>query len=230
MSPEKREVRPECCRDMLNAATVRRGLRASLLTVHLLVAITMLSDGGCTKKCDVPASDTEDDSVPAVPDVVRDLFELQTLGGQEIKIARLVARRSVTDISAIAGMKLEEVWLWKSGVEDISSLAGMPIRTLIVLACPVKDLSPLAGLPLEYLWIGETKVTDLSPLEGMPLETLRIKVAPSGKITDLTPLKDMKLKRLEFHANTITEGMDIIRNMESLEEIRILANGFEPEY
>jgi hypothetical protein len=181
-----------------------------------------------------------------------DPVDFDSIRGRRIKKLDLFACRDVTDISPIAGMRLEDVRLWKTGVQDISPLAGMPIRKLVIFGGSVKDLSPLAGMPLEDLWIGATKTTDfsplkglplrhlslfaaaatdLSPLEGMPLETLNLRVTVSGKITDLSPLKGMKLKRLEFHANTVTKGMDIIRNMESLERInRQTPDEFWQEY
>jgi hypothetical protein len=166
--------------------------------------------------------------------------DLKSLCGKPIKELRLLGRDDLTDISSVAGLKLEDVMLWKINVADITPLAGMPIKKLVIFGCPVKDLSPLKGMPLESLWVGATNVTDfaplkglplndlslyssevsdLSPLAGMPLERLDLSVVDSGRISDLTPLKGMKLKRLDLDANTVSKGMDIIRGMKSLEEI-----------
>ena len=144
------------------------------------------------------------------------------------------------DLNTLRGKPIKEAFLWKSHIEDISPLAGLPIKELVIFGCPVKDISPLKGMPLESLWIGSTRVTDISPLkgiplkhlslyaseltdisalEGMPLEDLDISMIDSGKITDLTPLKGMKLHWLNFNPNTVTKGMDIIRDMKSLEKI-----------
>lgn len=166
--------------------------------------------------------------------------DLNSIRGKPIKNLQIMACDQISDISALAGMKLEDVMLWKTNIEDISPLSGMPVKNLVIFGGRVKDLTPLKGMPLESLKIGATWVTDLtplkglplknldlysseisdlSPLAGMPLECLNLSVFDAGKITDLTPLKGMKLKRLDFHANTITKGMEIIRDMKSLEEI-----------
>jgi hypothetical protein len=166
--------------------------------------------------------------------------DLKSLQGRPIKQLQLLACDDLKSISPIAGLKLEDVMLWKIDVEDITPLAGMPIQELIIYGCPVKDLTVLKGMPLKSLRIGETnvadfsplkglplthlslyasEVSDLSPLEGMPLESLNIRVIGSGKITDLTPLKGMKLKHLDFDENTVIRGMDLIRAMKSLNEI-----------
>ena len=57
--------------------------------------------------------------------------------------------------------------------------------------------TPLKGMPLKGLLIFTTGVTDLTPLQGMNLEDIR-----------LTP-KD------------ITQGLDVLRDMKSLETIGI---------
>jgi Leucine-rich repeat (LRR) protein len=166
--------------------------------------------------------------------------DLDSIRGKPIKNLSLMGCGKLSDISAVAGMKLEDLELWKTQIKDISPLAGMPLKKLVIFGCPVKDLSPLKGMPLESLWIGATEatdfsplkglplkhlslyssvVTDISPLEGMPLEDLDLSTFDSGRISDLTPLHGMKLKRLVFHANTVTKGMDLIRDMKSLEEI-----------
>lgn len=166
--------------------------------------------------------------------------DLKSLRGSPIKQLQLLACDKLTSISPIAGLKLEDVMLWKIDVEDITPLAGMPIQELIIYGCPVKDLTVLKGMPLKSLRIGETNVADFSPLKGLPLthlslyasevsdlaplegmllESLDIQVIGSGKISDLTPLKGMKLKHLEFDEDTVIRGMNVIRSMKSLEEI-----------
>jgi len=144
------------------------------------------------------------------------------------------------DLNTLRGKPINDVFLWKSHIEDISPLVGLPIKELVIFGCPVKDISPLKGMPLESLKLGYTKVTDISPLkglplkhldlvdseltdisalEGMPLEGLDIRMCESGKITNLTALRGMKLKWLNLNPNTVTKGMDIIRDMKSLEQI-----------
>jgi Leucine-rich repeat (LRR) protein len=64
----------------------------------------------------------------------------------------------------------------------------------------VKDLSPLSNTTLQRLHIGETPVTDLSPLKGLPLT------------------------RLVFDQEQIQKGLDVIKQMPTLQE---LGNKFE---
>jgi hypothetical protein len=66
------------------------------------------------------------------------------------------------------------------------------------------------------LTLHRTGVSDLSPLAGTGLLRLHVGETP---VTDLTPLRDLKLKRLIFTPENIKKGLDIARNMESLEEL-----------
>lgn len=150
------------------------------------------------------------------------------------------------DLTSLKGKLVEVLNLWKSNVRDLGPLKGLPIRDLTIFGCPVSDLSALSGMPLEKAWIGATDVKDFSPLKGaplkdlslfvsevtdisfvagMPLESLDLSVCASGRVTDLRPLKGMNLRTLQFGANTVTEGIEVIRAMKSLEAI----NGESPE-
>lgn len=80
----------------------------------------------------------------------------------------------------------------------------------------VEVLRALAILPIERLDLMETDVSDLSPLKGMNLSYLRW---TDGNISDLTPLEGMHLIELEFAASAITNGLDMLREMESLVRI-----------
>jgi hypothetical protein len=61
-------------------------------------------------------------------------------------------------------------------------------------------LAQFKGMPLTVLWIEHTGITDLTPLQGMPLVYIR-----------LTP-------------KNITRGLDILRDMKSLQTIGIDSN------
>jgi hypothetical protein len=171
-------------------------------------------------------------------------IDLKSIQGKPIKRLAFMACDDLKDISAIAGMKLESVTLWKIDVKDITPLSGMPIEDLTIFGCPVDDLKSLKGMPLKSLWIGATNVVDFSPLkglplnhlslydsvvtdlsilEGMPLESLNLRVNGLSKLNDLTPLMGLNLKSLVFNAGEITMGLDVIRNMKSLEEINGIA-------
>jgi hypothetical protein len=63
-----------------------------------------------------------------------------------------------------------------------------------------------------------TNVQDLGPLQGMPLKTLMIY---GSKVTDLRPLQGMQLEDLRLTPRSITQGLDILRRMETLKTIGI---------
>ncbi len=112
----------------------------------------------------------------------------------------------VHDLKVLKGMPLISVWLGGCGeVRDLEPLEGMKLTELLLEGCTqVRDLEPLKGMPLKRLLIQGTAVTDLKPLQGMPLEEIR-----------LTP------------KNT-TQGLDILRDMQSLKDIGIAGNQIWP--
>ncbi len=179
------------------------------------------------------------------------LSDLTPLAGMknltELYVANMPA---VQDLSPLKGMALTSLSLRAcKQVRDLEPLKGMPLTTLEIWRCPqVQDLEPLKGMPLTSLSLGDTKVRDLEPLKGMPLTSLSLDRC--GQIRDLTPLKGMPLKELRiYHGNgvtnlkplqgmqledirltphSITEGLDIVRNMKSLKTIGIEWNAAWP--
>lgn len=143
----------------------------------------------------------------------------------------------VENLEALRGMKLASLYLNNTRVSDLRPLKAMPLETLNLLGTGVSDISPLEGMPLKFLWLNETDVSDISPVAACPLVSLTLHrtnvtdlrpLAGSGlerlhigetPVTDLTPLKEMNLTRLIFTPGRITRGMDIARNMASLQEI-----------
>jgi hypothetical protein len=73
----------------------------------------------------------------------------------------------------------------------------MRLTRLELEGTQVRDLELCKGMPLKLLTIHKTSVTDLRPLQGMELETIL-----------LTP-------------NTITQGLEILRDMKSLKTVGI---------
>ena len=166
-----------------------------------------------------------------------EVSDISPLAGMPLR--RLILENTpVSDISVIKGMPLEVLYLQNTKVTDISIVAGMPLRELNLLNVPVSDLTQIAELPLETLWIPRTKVTDLSPLAGRTLVSLdvqatevsdlsplsdmmtlrRLNIA-NTPVTDLTPLKGLKLERITLTPETITSGMEVLRDMSSLTQI-----------
>jgi len=72
----------------------------------------------------------------------------------------------------------------KSKLSDLSALAGMRLKIFYCNATAVSDLSPLRGMPLTVLRCNSTPVSDLTPLvECRSLESISLhdsKVTPSG--------------------------------------------------
>ena len=96
----------------------------------------------------------------------------------------------------------------------------MKFTDLQLRNCPLlRDLQPLKHLPLTSLTLSNCpQVRDLEPLKGMPLKTLTIDLTG---VTDLKPLQAMRLEDISLTPNNITQGMDILRGMKSLQTIGI---------
>jgi internalin A len=144
----------------------------------------------------------------------------------------------VADLSPLRGMPLRELYLRDTQIRDLSPLVDSPIEKLNVVGTQVDDLAPLRELPLDTLWIASTNVTDLSPLRRQRLQSLdleatavtdlsplaematlrRLNIAHSA-VTDLTPLTRLRLERLIFTPTKIEQGLDVIREMPSLQTI-----------
>jgi len=154
---------------------------------------------------------------------------LTLLGIEDIQVA---------DLKPLTGMKLTKLYLSGTPVTDIKPLAGMPLNELMLVGTGVRDLAPLKGSPLQTLWLNSTPVSDIAPLVGCRLVSLtlegtrvsdlkalsrmtslkRLHVGETP-VTDLTPLKGLKLQRLVFSPGSITKGLDVARNMQSLTEV-----------
>jgi len=145
--------------------------------------------------------------------------DLTPLKGMPLTELELWSCASVSDVSVLKGMKLTHLTLPQCVRDrDLLLLKDMPLTFLSIQTCPhVESIAPLAGMKLKYLSIGDgTKVRDLSPIAGMPLSTLRIWNTP---VQDLTPLAGMKLRQLIFTPKNITRGLEVVRQMKSLEDI-----------
>jgi Leucine-rich repeat (LRR) protein len=165
---------------------------------------------------------------------IADLEELRGLDLSELYLEET----DVRDLRPLEGMKLKQVYLSNTYITDLTPLKGMPIEQLNLLCTDVVDLSPLEGMPLVFLWLNETPVSDISPLAGchrlMSLTLHRTEVSDLGPlsdlglkrlhiaetpVTDLTPLKGLALDRLIFTPSRIRKGLEIVREMQSLQEL-----------
>jgi Leucine-rich repeat (LRR) protein len=127
-------------------------------------------------------------------------------------------RTQVSDLSPLKGMHLTELYCQVTKVSDLSPLKGMTLTKLFCDRTKVSDLSPLEGMPLADLRCWETPVSDLSPLKGVPLTYLECN---DTQVSDLSPLQGKNLTDVRLTPKNITKGMDVIRQMKSLNVIGI---------
>jgi eukaryotic-like serine/threonine-protein kinase len=167
---------------------------------------------------------------------VRDLKPLRGMKLTELRLYHC----QVQDLEPLTGMPLNTLWLYSSQVRDIEPLKGMPLTSLALDTCtPIKDFTPLKGMalsllalgrcqfrdiellkgmPLTALTLADTQVHDLAPLKGMPLKRLSLY---RTAVTDLKPLQGMDLEEFYLTPKNITQGLESLRDMKSLNKIGI---------
>ncbi|MFC1462532.1 SUMF1/EgtB/PvdO family nonheme iron enzyme [Verrucomicrobiota bacterium] len=157
----------------------------------------------------------EDGKITKVMLYGRKISDISPLKDLPLTLLNLPSTK-ITDISVLKGMPLKFLYLKGSPVTDVSALKGMPLVSLGLQNTKVSDISPLKDLSLAGLYLDGTDVADLGPLRGMPLTALGI----SGtKVVDLTPLEGMPLEKLLFTPENIKTGLDVVRNMQSLQVV-----------
>ena len=146
----------------------------------------------------------------------------------------------VADLAPLASTQLREIYLLGSPVADLSPLAKLPITQLNVVGTKITDIEAIKQMPLHTLWIGSTSIDDLSVLRGKSLVSLDIEETPvddlsplaemsslrrlniaGTEITDLAPLAGLQLQRLIFDPARIAKGLEMIREMSSLQELGV---------
>ncbi len=138
--------------------------------------------------------------------------------------------RDISPVRALAGLKTLSCrgsGVGKGKLSDLSPLQGMPLTILNCAGTRVSDLSPLEGMKLTGLTCNGTPVSDLTPVKGMPLWKLYCYSTP---VSDLSLLQGMNLNGIRFTPTNITKGMDVIRQMKTLNTIGTDGtNKFPPE-
>ena len=130
---------------------------------------------------------------------VKDLTPLAGLPLQQL----FLEDTEVSDLSPLAGMPLEQLYLANAQVTDLSPLAGMSLQELNLVGTPLEDLSGLADVELGTLWVPQTKVTDLAPLADKSLVSLDLQDTP---VSDLSPLSgNPSLRRLHIGGTAVTD-------------------------
>ncbi len=174
-----------------------------------------------------------------VADHITDISPIRAL--PELKYlscdGKTAGKARFSDLSPLHGMKVTTLHFGYTPVSDLSPLEGMPLSYLACSNTTVSDLAPLKGMPLTVLWCNntlvtdlaaiqgmqltflscaQTRVSDLSPLRGMPLTRLD---CDTTQVSDLSPLSGTKLTEIAFTPKQITQGLDAVRQMQSLKRI-----------
>lgn len=127
---------------------------------------------------------------------------------------------TISDLSPLRELPIRVLKLAHTGVADISPIGGMPIEVLFLDHTKVRDLSIVKSLPLKNLSVSHCRgVTTVVPLEGMDLQRLNI---ANTSVSDLSPLEGMTLRAFIFSPERMTEGLSIIRAMDSLESLGVM--------
>ena len=101
---------------------------------------------------------------------------------------------AIGDITALAGLPLEELNLCNTKVTDLGPVKELPnLKSLSLQGLPISNIEALKGSKLISLNIAATKVTDIAALEGVPLTELYLF---KTEVKDLTPLAGSPLKCL----------------------------------
>ncbi len=116
-------------------------------------------------------------------------------------------------------MPLVVLQMYRCQIEDLDPIRGMPLQSVAFDHCTkVRDIGPLQGMPLEYVSLGYTDIRDLEVLKNIPIKNLAIQ---KTGVTDLTPLRGMNLQMILFTPKSITTGIEVLREMTSLQQIGI---------
>jgi Leucine-rich repeat (LRR) protein len=140
---------------------------------------------------------------------------------QDMPLTRLTLfSRQVGDLGPLKGLPLTTLGLaYCTQIQDFTPLAGLPLTSLHLNDCRVRDLEPFKGMKLTELHLTGTPVRDLEPVKGMPLKKLSIFQKPG--VTDLRPLQGMELEEIYLTPKNITQGLEILRDMQSLKTIGV---------
>ncbi len=123
---------------------------------------------------------------------------------------------SFLDYGFLSNLFLKELSLNGGNFRNLEQLSGMPLRRLSLSYMSLDSLGPLAGMRLRELSIASTQVSDLKPLINMRLLKLNIF---GTLVKDLSPLAGMELREIYFEPDKIETGLEIIRQMDSLEQL-----------
>ncbi len=126
-------------------------------------------------------------------------------------------KSKLSDLLPLKGLQLTHLNCDRTQVADLSHLIGMPLTFLSCGGTSVSNLVPLAGMKLSRFCCDNTNVSDLTPLKRMPLTILHF---DNTKVDDLSPLEGLKLREVSLTPGNIHTGLDILRRMPTLQQLR----------
>lgn len=132
----------------------------------------------------------------------------------------------LADLSPLHGILLTKLSCNSTAVSDLGPLKDMPLTSLHCSGTPLTDLETIKDLPLKDLVISFSEVEDLSPLETVPLTKLDCR---NTRVSDVTPLRGLNLTSLSFSPALISEGIEVLREIQSLEVISVGVAHYSPQ-
>jgi len=110
-----------------------------------------------------------------------DISDLSLLAYMPNLNSLMLCRQDISDISALEGLHLTELYLYGNSITDLSPLEGMgSLEVLNIGVNPISDITPLASLSalrdlnMDFFETNDGVVNSLAPLEGLPLTSLSL--------------------------------------------------------
>jgi len=135
------------------------------------------------------------------------LAEVKTLRRFRYQPQRRGPHAPLKDISPLAGLPIEELWIENAKLSNIEPLRDMPLKWLRLPRTKVRDLTPLKGMPLERLDLSETRIFDFGKLAGLPLKHLDLS---QTQVKNIGFLKGMPLEGISLR-NTGVYNFDVLQ-------------------
>jgi hypothetical protein len=148
---------------------------------------------------------------------------LQPLSGMKLARLSLQGSEKIWDISALQGMPLAALDLRGTKVSHLLPVHEAPLTSLM-LSDQFKETMEFEHFPLAHLDVSGSRITSLEGLTNMPLHSLYLVDVP---IHDVTPLAKLPLEQLRFNPQTIHAGLNVLREIPSLEK---LADSLDGDY
>ncbi len=140
-----------------------------------------------------------------------DIEDLSPLSGTDLRVLLLNLNRKLSRLAPISDLNLRDLRIRDTRVSDISALAEMKLINLLADNCPIDDISALSGMQLKYLSMKDTRISSIEALAGQNIQRLSI---DNTDVTDLTPLSGSNTRVLGIYGVPLTqENLNVIRSL-----------------